>query len=152
MFYVIAVFVGLSPVGGIILKYRLGKRGLLRGFYEEYMYLFITTVFWSGIGWHLATAILHHLFSRPIVWGATVKEVENTNFFHELKLVWQRYRWLYITMVFVLAAMAAEMFLPQLGATKYAWDFRFIFPTLWGITCHLLAPILLNPTLMKVQC
>jgi len=81
-----------------------------------------------------------------------VKEVENTSFFHEVKLVFQRYAWLYLTLIVCLGAIGCEMFLPQLGVQKYALDFRFLFPVLWSIACHLFVPIICNPTLMKVQC
>jgi len=151
-FYCILVFTVLAPIANIVLKYRLGQRGLLRGIKEEYMYVIITSVFWSSIGWHLCTSILRHLFSLPIVWGATVKEVENTNFFRELKLVWQRYAWLYVLLFLQLGLIFCIIYVPQFHGIYDASGFVGLFPLVWTIGCHMLGPIVLNPTLMRVQC
>jgi len=150
--YVIVVFIVLGPIANVVLKYRLGQRGVFRGLYEEYIYAFITSIFWSSLGWHLSTAILSHLLNLNIVWGATVKEVTNTNFFIEINLVWKRYGWLYGVCFVVLAAVFALIFIPQLGVQQHAIDLRALYVIIWVTGCHMLGPLILNPTLMRIQC
>lgn len=49
--------------------------------------------FFGGIGIHLSTALLAHLFSYNMQWQATKKEVERSNFFIEGPRIIKRF-WL----------------------------------------------------------
>lgn len=55
---------------------------------------------------HLSVALLAHLFSYNITWGATKKEVERSNFFIEVPRILRRF-WLAFVLSFgVLIGMA----------------------------------------------
>jgi hypothetical protein len=41
-------------------------------------------VFFGGMSWHTFQALLCHMFSIDMSWGATAKEVEFSNFFIEI--------------------------------------------------------------------
>lgn len=46
--------------------------------------------FFGGLGIPISQAILAHLFSYNITWGATIKEVERSNFFKEVPKIFKR--------------------------------------------------------------
>ena len=48
-------------------------------------------VFLGGLSLHLSQAILSHMFEIDMVWGATSKEAEFSNFFIELPKILRRY-------------------------------------------------------------
>ena len=48
--------------------------------------------FFGGLSIHLSQALLAHLFSYNITWGATKKEVERSHFFLEVPKIWRRFR------------------------------------------------------------
>lgn len=41
-------------------------------------------IMFGGMSLHISQALLCHMFSINMQWGATSKEVENTNFFEEV--------------------------------------------------------------------
>ena len=47
--------------------------------------------FFGGLSIPLSQAILAHLFSYNITWGATKKEVERSNFFKEIPKIFKRF-------------------------------------------------------------
>jgi hypothetical protein len=55
--------------------------------------------FFGGLSVHLTTALLAHMFSYNITWGATKKEVERSNFFIEVPRILKRF-WLAFTLSF----------------------------------------------------
>ena len=50
-------------------------------------------IFFGGLSIHISQAILAHLFSYNITWGATKKEVERSNFWMEVPKILKRF-WL----------------------------------------------------------
>lgn len=60
--------------------------------------------FFGGLSIHLTTALLAHMFSYNITWGATKKEVERSNFFIEVPRILKRF-WLAFTLSFASFAM-----------------------------------------------
>jgi hypothetical protein len=83
---------------------------------------------------HLSKALLAHLVSYDIQWGATKKEVERSNFFVEIPKILQRFR-----VALVLSFLAIGLI---------AADWSVIFPLALTAACHILYPIVLNPWLM----
>ena len=57
--------------------------------------------FFGGLSIPLSQAILAHLFSYNITWGATKKEVERSNFFKEIPKILKRF-WFPLTVSIVL--------------------------------------------------
>jgi hypothetical protein len=76
-------------------------------------------IFFGGLSIHLSKAILAHLFSYNITWGATKKEVERSNFFLEVPKILVRFR-VALTLSFLTIAAIVVMALP-------------FFPSDWAI-------------------
>jgi len=55
--------------------------------------LYPSFIFFGGLSIHISQAILAHLFSYNITWGATKKEVERSNFWMEVPKILKRF-WL----------------------------------------------------------
>ena len=111
--------------------------------------LYYSFVFFGGLSVHLSQALLAHLFSYNITWGATKKEVERSNFFLEVPKILRRF-WLSIVVCLLLVAMMVVLSTPIMPVE---WrvpsiDWAVIFPLAIVVGCHLLYPVILNPWLM----
>jgi hypothetical protein len=105
--------------------------------------------FFGGLSIHLSQALLAHLFSYNITWGATKKEVERSNFFIEVPRILRRF-WLSLIIGFFLFAM---MIVLTTDLVPPGWripgvDWAVIFPLAVVAGSHILFPIVLNPWLM----
>ncbi|KAJ3310265.1 hypothetical protein HDU76_003408 [Blyttiomyces sp. JEL0837] len=65
------------------LKYRLKEDTLVRAAGRILFWTPFFAVFFSGLSFHCSVALLAHLFGYDMKWGATSKELENSNFFKE---------------------------------------------------------------------
>ena len=105
--------------------------------------------FFGGISIHLSQALLAHLFSYNITWGATKKEVEKSNFFKEVPKILSRF-WLALTLSFIVLVMIGILSTSLIPLAYRippdAW--AVIFPLALVAGCHILFPIVLNPWLM----
>jgi hypothetical protein len=63
----------MSTLGFVLLEYRLGHRSILSAFKENFKWLPFFILFFGGMAIHLSQALLAHLFSYDITWGATRK-------------------------------------------------------------------------------
>lgn len=104
------------------------------------------TVFLGGISLHVSKALLCHLLSIDIQWGATSKEAERCNFLEEVPKIVKGF---WATFVFCLLVVG----LLVCGATVFPRDWRItdfasIFPLAAQAFCHFSLPVLLNPALM----
>ena len=61
--------------------------------------------FFGGLPIPLSQAILAHLFSYNITWGATKKEVERSNFFKEIPKIFKRFWFPLLVSVILLAGI-----------------------------------------------
>ncbi|KAF8589551.1 hypothetical protein K439DRAFT_1332659 [Ramaria rubella] len=143
------VFPVAGNIGFTVLEYRLGQRNLLDSLYENLAWIPFFFFFFGGLGIHLSTALLAHLFSYNMTWQATKKEVERSNFFIEGPRILRRF-WLSFTLSFAVAfamiILATDLVPPewQIPGTNWA----VIFPLAITVGCHILFPIVLNPWLM----
>jgi len=62
-------------------------------------------IFMGGISMHVSQAILSHMFSIDMSWGATAKEVSNTTFFDELPLVVKRFKFTFAFTILMTAGI-----------------------------------------------
>ena len=125
------VFPASGNVSFSLLEYRLGHRSLLGAFFENFTWVpflcvltritaekmdtdvfLLSFIFFGGLSIHISQAILAHLFSYNITWGATKKEVERSNFWMEVPKILKRF-WLSL-LVSTLSVMAVIGF-----ATKW---------------------------------
>lgn len=85
--------------------------------------------FFGGLSIHLSQALLAHLFSYNITWGATKKEVERSNFWLEVPKIFQRF-WLALLLCVVISAgmVILSTNLVPLGWQIPGWDWAVIVP------------------------
>ncbi|GBE85655.1 glycosyl transferase family group 2-domain-containing protein [Sparassis latifolia] len=143
------VFPGAGNVGFTLLEYRLGIRSLFDALLENLTWIPFFFFFFSGLSIHLTQAVLAHLFSYNITWGATKKEVERSNFWLEVPKILKRFWLALVVCIAICAAMIilSTSLIPE-GWQIYSWNWAVIFPLAINAGCHILFPIVLNPWLM----
>jgi len=143
------VFIGSGNVGFTLLQYRLGEGDLIMSFLTNIKWVPFFFFFFGGLSIPLSQAILAHLFSYNMTWGATKKEVERSNFFEEIPKMFKRF-WFSWTVCFTLVI---GMIIVSTSLVPLAWQINgsawaVIFPLSIIVGCHILFPIVLNPWLM----
>lgn len=150
------IWIGISfvfPICGniaySILEYRLGHNSLISSFLENVMWIPFFFIFFGGLSIHLSKAILAHMVSYNIQWGATKKEVERSNFFLEVPKILSRFRVALICSFTVAAGMIVLMtpLVPmEWRVPIQVWS--VVVPLAIVVASHILYPIVLNPYLM----
>ncbi|KAH7912096.1 glycosyl transferase family group 2-domain-containing protein [Hygrophoropsis aurantiaca] len=112
------VFPGVGNLGFTLLQYRLGQRGLISALVENITWIPFFFFFFGGLSIHLSQALLAHLLSYNITWGATKKEVERSNFFIEVPRIWKRFR---VSLVLCLIT-AAGMIILSTSIVPVGWQ------------------------------
>ncbi|KAL4071885.1 glycosyl transferase family group 2-domain-containing protein [Scleroderma citrinum] len=143
------VFPGLGNLGFTLLEYRLGHRSLLSSLVENLSWIPFFFFFFGGLSIHLTQALLAHLLSYNMTWGATKKEVERSNFFMEVPKILKRFR---VALILCLVT-AVGMVILGTTLTPPGWridstNWAVLFPLALIIGCHILFPIVLNPWFM----
>ncbi|KAL8763090.1 MAG: hypothetical protein Q9184_001050 [Pyrenodesmia sp. 2 TL-2023] len=145
-FAIVIVFSALGNVALAVLRYRIDEMGIVRGLVTNFKWILLLTVFLGGISLHVSQALLCHMFSIDMSWGATAKEVENTTFFEEIPKLIKKFKFTFIW-CFICAggmiylAVAPPPFYDIKGITA-------IWPMTTIVASHFLLPIVLNPSLM----
>lgn len=136
----------MSNLALAILRYRVGEKSLLRSLFENFKWMPFFTIFFGGLSFHVLCAILSHMFGIDMNWGATSKEKDDSNFFAEMPKIFSRFKWMYMVMVPLIAAMIyLACFAPR------GWEitgFTAIIPMATIVGGHCLFPFALNPSLM----
>jgi hypothetical protein len=104
------------------------------------------SIFFGGLSLHLTCAILAHLFSIDMQWGATSKEKENSNFWKEIPKIFATFKWMYMIILILVGGMIYLGFFAPRG-----WEIRgvtAVVPMAITLGSHALVPFLLNPSLM----
>ncbi|KAL9094552.1 MAG: hypothetical protein Q9165_003111 [Trypethelium subeluteriae] len=145
-FAIIIVFTALGNIALAVLRYRIEERTLLYAIVENFKWIPLLTIFLGGISLHVSQAILSHMFSIDMSWGATAKEVENSSFFKEVPKVIKNFRGTFVA-CFIGSAMMVVLshFVPPLWRIDLLVA---IYPLSTIIASHFLLPIVLNPNLM----
>ncbi|KZV75016.1 hypothetical protein PENSPDRAFT_572274 [Peniophora sp. CONT] len=143
------VFPIAGNVGYTLLEYRLGLRSIWASLIENLTWVPFFFFFFGGLSIHLSQALLAHLFSYNITWGATKKEVERSNFFIEVPRILRRF-WLAFAISlasFATIAILASNLVP-IGWQIPGIDWAVIFPLAIVAGSHILFPVVLNPWLL----
>ena len=119
---------------------------------ENLKWVPLLTVFLGGISLHVSQALLSHMFSIDMSWGATAKEASDTSFFEEVPRILKKFKITFIWCIFMITAMIVLGGVGPLGQlVPYHWRINF-FTALWPlvtvVVSHFLLPIVLNPGLM----
>jgi len=146
------VFFGSGTVGFTLLEYRLGYKELVWALLENIKWIPFFFFFFGGLAIPISLSILAHMFSYNITWGATVKEVQKSNFFKEVPKILKKY-WFSMGASW---ALVAGMIILSTPLVPIAWRvdgsaWGVIFPLASVAGCHILFPIVLNPWLMIFQ-
>lgn len=143
------VFPGVGNLGFTLLEYRLGHRNILSSAIENVTWIPFFFFFFGGLSIHLSQAVLSHLFSYNITWGATKKEVERSNFFIEVPKILKRFRVaLILCTITVVGMIMLSTSLVPVGWQVDPTDWAVILPLAIVVGSHILFPIVLNPWLM----
>jgi hypothetical protein len=146
-FAIIIVFSGLGNVSLAVLRYRTGECGIIKALIENFSWIPLLMIFLGGVSLHVSQALLSHLFSVDMSWGATSKEAENTTFFKEIPKVITKFKGTFIFCFFCTAMMIVlAQFAP------YFWridQFISIYPLGTVVVGHFFLPVALNPGLMR---
>lgn len=92
---------------------------------------------------HLTVALLAHMFSYNITWGATKKEVERSNFFIEVPRILKRF---WFAFAVSLACFASMVLFSLESVVTADWlipgtYWAVIFPLALVAGCHVLFPV-----------
>ncbi|KAL1635377.1 hypothetical protein SLS56_001802 [Neofusicoccum ribis] len=146
LFSLVVVFTALGNVSLGVLRYRTGEKSLVSSWIENFKWIPLMTVFIGGLSLHVSQALLCHMFSIDMSWGATSKEAENISFFEEIPRVLKSFKFTFIFCILGagLLVAGAVAFPPLLRIDRLT----AIFPLSVQVTFHFLLPIILNPNLM----
>ncbi|KAL9708789.1 hypothetical protein Ac2012v2_007943 [Leucoagaricus gongylophorus] len=136
------VFPGAGNVAFTLLEYRIGHRDLLSALVENLTWIPFFFFFFAGLSFHLSTALLAHIFSYNITWGATAKEVERSNFFQEVPRMLKRYWPTFLVCLILIAGMiimATPIVPPEWQVTGDSW--AVILPLVITVGGHILFPV-----------
>ena len=146
---IVVVFNGLGNLALAALRVRNKEQSLLPALVGNFKWVVLLTIFLGGISLHVSQAILCHLFSINIEWGATAKEIVDLPFSEEMAKVVQRF-WKCFVFCIVCAGGMAYL---SLGA-PVLWRINF-FTAIWPLStvlfAHFSLPIVLNPGLMRFK-
>ena len=145
-FSIVIVFIALGNLSFAVLRYRIKEKGLLDSLTENFKWVPLLTLFLGGISLHLSHAILSHMLSVDMTWGATAKEVEDTTFFKELGKLIRKFKFTFFFCIICTSTMIVFAYIvPPLWRIN---DFTAIWPLSVMIFSHFMLPIALNPNLM----
>ena len=146
---IVVVFNGVGNLALAILRVRNNEQDLFPALVTNFKWIFLLTIFLGGISLHVSQAILCHLFSINIEWGATAKEIEDIPFAEEIKKVFRRFWKMWLFCIVVAAGMAyLSIGAPALWRINF---FTAIWPLSTVIFAHFVLPIVLNPGLMRFK-
>jgi hypothetical protein len=119
---------------------------------ENVKWIPLLTVFLGGISLHVSQALLSHMFSIDMSWGATAKEASDTSFFEEVPRILKKFKFTFVWCIFMIAAMFVLAGVGPAGQlVPVGWRIDFftaVWPLATVVASHFLLPIVLNPGLM----
>ncbi|GAA5856984.1 hypothetical protein JCM8547_008495 [Rhodosporidiobolus lusitaniae] len=144
---VIVVFAGGGTVATISSRYRSQSASLKTAAKEGALYIIPSIMFFSGLPFHVMTALLAHITSYNMQWSTTKKDLEMPTIGEEIPVVFKRHwlTWLLSGGTIAGVAILATSIVPlgwRISATTT------LFPILWLSCGHFLYPLLLNPAIM----
>ncbi|KAI7159306.1 hypothetical protein KC319_g14708 [Hortaea werneckii] len=146
-FAIVIIFSALGNVSLAVLRYRIGEKNILSGLLENFSWVPLLTIFLGGISLHVSQALLSHMFSIDMSWGATSKEAEDTTFFQEVPKILKSFKFTFVFCILCTAMMiVCAHFIPELWRIKL---FISIWPLSTIVFGHFFLPIALNPGLMR---
>lgn len=132
-FAIILVFTALGNIALAVMRYRVENTTLMAALWENFRWVPLLTIFLGGISLHVSQAILSHLFSVDMSWGATSKEATNTSFFKEMPVILRKFRLTFVFCGVMSLGMIIVAGVGPLGALiPYDWQIAF-FTAIWPL-------------------
>ena len=147
-FSIVIVFNGLGNIGLASMRFRTNHGSILSNLLLNFKWTLLLAIFLGGLSLHVSAALMAHMLGFNMVWGATAKEVEQSNFFIEVPKVIKRFAF---SISFALTMILGMMILAWFPLIPIDWQIRdlvAILPMATVSVSHLLLPICLNPALM----
>lgn len=145
-FAIVIVFNAMGNIALAVLRYRAEDAPLLKALWTNFKWILLLTIFLGGVSLHVSQALLCHMFSIDMSWGATAKEIIDTTFFEEFNKALRKYK---VTFIWCITMIAVMIYLAKFGPPFWRIDFlTAIFPLATVVVSHFLLPIVLNPGLM----
>ncbi|SJX61509.1 uncharacterized protein SRS1_12495 [Sporisorium reilianum f. sp. reilianum] len=148
-FSVMAVFFVGGNVANIMAKYRAKVDGLWNLTKEHLKWAGFMVIFFGGLSYHVMTALLSHPLGINMTWGATKKDLEDSNLFLEAPLILKRFWKVFVIAVASIAAVIVFQMPHLLPLQWQIQGFSIFFPLVLVSSLHLLYPIALNPALLR---
>ncbi|GAA6048892.1 hypothetical protein JCM3770_007107 [Rhodotorula araucariae] len=144
---IIVVFAGGSTIATVSSRYRSQSATLKTALWQGVSNIPAAIVFFTGLSFHVMTALMAHITSYNMTWSTTKKDVEMPTIQEELPVVFKRH-WLTFLLAGAgiggIAVMSTGLIPPQWRIS----EFPVMFPALWLLCGHILYPLLLNPAIM----
>ena len=147
-FAIIVVFSALGNLALAVMRYRIEEKTLGSALWENFRWIPLLTIFLGGISLHVSQAILSHLFSIDMSWGATSKEATDTSFFAEIPTILRKFRFTFIFCVVVSIAMVVLAGVGPVGRlVPYDWQINW-FTAIWPLATIIGESVSLPPSFL----
>ncbi|EPQ28118.1 uncharacterized protein PFL1_04445 [Pseudozyma flocculosa PF-1] len=105
-------------------------------------------VFFGGLSYHVLVALVAHPLGINMTWGATLKDLDDSNFFRELPAMFKRFWVVFLVSIAVIGG-AAAMALAPLPLEWVIVEPTIMVPLIFNMCFHILYPLVLNPSLLR---
>lgn len=134
------IFVIVSPITFAWYRHRLGEKKLFSALLESFMWMPFFVIFFGGVSWHISYALLAHMFTLPIEWSSTAKELEAGGMFIGMERVFKAFKFV---LLFMACMTAGLIYLAQFA--PYGWKINAwtsILPVANQIFGHVMLPVI----------
>lgn len=139
---VLLVFNLVGPFTNALIRYRAREGKFFENLYDNFKWSILLVIFLGGISMHLSYALIAHMFSLKMEWGATAKSLESGTFTAELPKIWGRFKYMYGTLV---ALSALQIYLAVWAPAKYhIFGLTSNLPLIFMMLMHAIMPFALN--------
>ena len=153
------IFLLISPIAFAWYRHRLGEKpffwALVEAFtwmpffctslpcssdpFEFHELICLAVIFFAGLSWHICYALMAHLFTLPIAWSSTAKELEDGGFFVSARRVFKFFGWCLLFMVLLIGLMIYLALYAPPGWEITSWT--SILPLANLIVGHCMLPV-----------
>jgi hypothetical protein len=139
MISVIIVFNGATTICYAWFRQRIRDTTFLKALWENVKWMPVFLLFFNGLSLHVLKALICHLFSLPIEWSATEKEIGPQGLMVNLDRILRQFRWVFAICFSIMGGMIyLGNFAPR------GWlitDYTFVIPLALQVGGHILLPI-----------
>lgn len=138
------VFTLAGGLGLVTARARSGHASIGRAALQAIGHAPAMAVFFSGLAFHVMTALAAHMFGYNMTWGSTNKDFKESS----LKQVIRRFWTVYVVMFISLAALAvaSSPLIPLKWRTE---SYQLLVPPVLLFSLHILFPIVLDPGVLE---